>query len=343
MLQRILFVNSLDTDYLEDLTFAGLSEILGNEQVVSYPTNLHYYCSRYRYPKNIGQCRTAARFLIDRLALSSRLKSFEFDAVVLGSAKQDACEAFIGLAASLPGGIPKIFIDGGDRPEIGGDAIRENFSSTFNSLQRQTTFDLIFKRECLTTQKYDARVIPFPFSFKAPEFRTECETKKYDVAFWAVESHPVRTQALKIVESSFDCKANGTTTGQSFRRYNRHGARYLAELSAARIGYNFRGVGWDTLRYWELPGVGTLMISGKPEIRIPDNFVHGKQVVFCKDDLSDLHSLSAYYLEHDLEREEIARAGRNHLLQNHTYLHRARYFLDVCHDRLSAAVHRRKS
>ncbi len=325
--QRILFVNSLDADYLEDLTFAGLTEILGADNVISYPTNHHYYYSKYQYPKNIGQCRPMFRYILDRLNISNQLKRFEFDAIVLGSVKKDSCVSFLRLIETMPKRIPLIFLDGGDRHEVGGDAIRENFVSLFNDVTRRVKFDIIFKRECLISFQYESNVIPFPFSFKAPVY--EMQKKKYDVVFWAVESDPIRSKALDLVRDRFDCTSNGTAAGQTFRHYRRKGKYFLEELSASKIVYNFKGVGWDTLRYWEVPGVGSFMISGEPKIQIPNNFQHGKHLVFCKDDLSDLLSLTEYYLRNEHERVSIAKSGYQHLQQHHTYRKRAEYFLDV--------------
>ena len=330
MLERILFINSRHTDYLEDLTFAGLSELLGDENVISCPTNYHYYFSRYRYPKNIGECRSAFQYLPDRLRLQKQLRRASFDAVVIGSVKRDTCEAFLHLHELLPPKIPLILIDGGDRPEIGGDAQRENFIPLFREIAQKRKFDLVFKREFVIGTQYDKNVFPFPFSFKPPNFRSQTMNKKYDVAFWAVESDPIRTQALALLEGKFDCERNGSISGQTFRKYRRQGASFLEELSAAKIAYNFRGVGWDTLRYWEIPGVSSFMIGGKPGIVIPDNFLHSEHVVFCRDDLSDLISLTEYYLREETEREEIARNARAHLARYHHYLARAEYFIETC-------------
>lgn len=91
------------------------------------------------------------------------------------------------------------------------------------------------------------------------------------------------------------------------KEYTRKGLRYLEELKSCKIVLNFRGVGWDTLRYWETPAIGRFMITQRPRIVIPDNFRDGKEIVFCKDDLSDMIDLCQHYLENDEERETIAR------------------------------------
>ncbi len=335
MIGRILFINSQQVDYLEDLAFAGLTELLGAENVISYPVNYHYYFSKYQYPKNIGQCRKPLQYFSDQINLKKRLQQFEFDAVVIGSTKEDVFSFYLEIEKILPKGIPLIYLDGGDRPEIGGDADREHFTQLCDAVFQQRHIDIIFKREYLVDAVYEKHVFPLPFSFKPDSFHRNGLPKKYDVVFWAVESDPLRTQALELIQDKYDCRKNGSVTGQTFRNYKRHGKYFLEELSSAKIGYNFRGVGWDTLRYWEIPGVATMMISGKPRISIPNNFINNEHAVFCKDDLSDLTSLTDYYLNHTDEHDSIAQNGMRHVEQHHTYLKRAQYMLDICHDVLS--------
>ena len=332
MIRRILFINSLRFDYLEDLLFAGLTESLGAENVVCYPVNYHYYFSKYDYPKNIGQCRAPRMYFADLFTLNNRLGKFEFDAVVIGSTKEDAFCSYMKIADSLPKGIPIVYIDGGDMPEIGGDAARMNFASLFDEVCKQRRIDLIFKRECLIGKKYPPHVFPLPFAFCPVDFHPRVSGKRYQVVFWAVESDPIRTKALNLVENKYDCKENGTTTGQVFKSYKRRGKFFLEELASSKIAYNFKGVGWDTLRYWEIPGVSTFMVSGVPRIKIPHNFNDKEHVVFCRDDLSDLLPLTDYYLNHEEEREEIAQNGAAHVNLFHTYIQRARYFLEICNE-----------
>ena len=335
MIQRILFINSLQFDYLEDLLFGGLTELLGPDNVVSLPLNYHYYFSKYQYPKNIGQCRPPLRYLLDRLALKEKLRRFEFDAVVIGSTKEDAFKSYLMIEEKIPKGIPIMYIDGGDWPEIGGDAIREQYTSVFEEVIHRRAINLIFKREYLLDRQYEKNVFPLPFSFKPARHWTNGTVKKYDVVFWAVESDPLRKTILKLIQDKYDCKENGSVQGQTFRNYRRHGTFFLQELSSSKIAYNFKGAGWDTLRYWEIPGVASFMISGLPRIKIPNNFNDREHAVFCKDDASDLLSLTDYYLTHEREREEIAKNGSKHVQQFHTYTKRAQYFLDVSNEYLS--------
>jgi hypothetical protein len=329
---KILFISSSHFDYLEDLTFSGLTEILGEENVIPYPKVFKYYLRKHSYPKNIALSRNLSRIIPDYFQQKKLIKQEDFDLVIVGSVKKDTIENFFRIQKSLRKKLHVILLDGGDRPEVGGDAIRNNFKKLFDEFMKTASPGLIFKREFLKDEMYSGNVFPLPFSYKPQKINQQ--PKMYDVAFWATESHPVRTEVLKLLKGRFDCNENGTTTGLGFKSYRRKGLHYLEELSAVKISYNFRGTGWDTLRFWEIPGTASFMISGKPGIKIPNEFVHGEHVIYCKDDLSDLLDLTKYYLKHDKEREEIAESGNRHLLQYHTHIKHAEYFIDVVNHKL---------
>ncbi|MCG6968243.1 MAG: glycosyltransferase [Gammaproteobacteria bacterium] len=326
-------INSYSADYVEDQLAAGLTAVLGRQNVVFYPVNINYYLARRPYPRNMGVCRDSWNYFTDLLAVRRQLRSFQFDAVIIGSTKRDTFERFLQISDYLPAHIPIIFVDGGDWPAIGGDAQRMHFDGLYQQVMSERTPKVIFKREYLSTESYPENTFAFPMAFKPPK-AFEKAPLKYDVTCWCVESHPLRTQALELLQNRFDCKANGTVKGQTFRTYKRKGNTYLSELSASKIACNFRGVGWDTLRYWEIPGVQTLMISGLPQITIPDNFKHEEHVIFCRDDLSDLLDKADYYLKHDQEREQLAAAAHDHIMKYHTHLARAHYFLERVRDHI---------
>lgn len=325
---NILFINSKSPDYIEDQLFSALTDNLGKGSVSAYPKNYLYYLERKPYPLNMGKSRGLADYLIDKLMLKNDLKNFSYDCVVIGSTKRDTFERFLEISDYLPEQIPLIYIDGGDFPEVGGDARRLGFESLYDSVVNKYHFKHIFKREYLIDKKYADNVYPFPMSFKLQPVEFPVE-KKYDVSCWCVESDPIRTQALSILENLYDCRSNGTTLGQTFRKYKRKGLGYLRELGSSRISCNFRGVGWDTLRYWEIPAVQSLMVSQKPGIVIPNNFIHGEHVLFCKDDLSDLVDLIDYYLLHDDETKEISASAHTFSMKHHTNIQRAEYFLEI--------------
>jgi spore maturation protein CgeB len=105
---------------------------------------------------------------------------------------------------------------------------------------------------------------------------------------------------------------------------------YYREIASSRIAVAIRGGGWMSPRYFEIVAMGAMLLSDKPEVLIPDDFVDRRHAVHCKPDLSDLDDLVRHYLREDQERETIATEGRAHLLKYHTCERRAEYFLEIC-------------
>jgi hypothetical protein len=321
---KLLFINSSSTDYLQDLTFSGLVKILGPKQVVDYPWNIKYHLPVKRYPKNLGYSKLLLNF--------HHIDDFNvFDAIILGSAKKDAIDVLQKILPKISK-IPIVFLDGGDRPEIGGDFFRLGIEDAYLDLIKIRPFDVILKREYIESLHGNMKnVYPFPFSFpyqiNIPA--TIDKEKKYNVSFWAQQNPEIRKNVLTMLSGKYDCNENGTTLNQDFKTYNRKGKFYLEELSRCKIVLNFRGGGWDTMRYWEVPAVNTFMISQKPQISIPNNFEDGKHLIWCNDGLDDLFDKIDYYLKNDSERIKIAEAGKSHLYKYHLNTHRAEYLIKI--------------
>src|SRR5712692_6144317 len=104
--------------------------------------------------------------------------------------------------------------------------------------------------------------------------------------------------------------------------------KYYREIAGSKIAISLQGGGWTpSPRYYEIPALGTLLLSDPPETVIPNGFVNRQHAVYCRADLSDLKTLVRYYLQEDAEREAVAREGRLHLLKYHTCERRAEYFV----------------
>jgi spore maturation protein CgeB len=321
---KILFINSQEFDYLQDLTYSGLARILNPENIIEYPWNRYYHLNIRQYPKNLGFTdKTLFK------SLKAKLKKRIYDFVFVASAKPETFRNYLGLIESISQSIPVIFIDGGDFTEIGGDLKRLNAFELFTKALSYRKFDTIFKREYLLNEKFDENVHPLQFSFNYDRMLEDLPYNlKYQVTFWAVESNPIRTKVFELLYGKFDCNENGTYRNQVFKKYARKGNNYLRELSNCKIILNFPGVGWDTQRYWEVPALGRFMISYKPQIKIPDNFIDAEQIIFCKDDLSDLIEKCEYYLINETAREKIASAGLQHFKKYHSNISRAKYILN---------------
>jgi len=305
------------------MVYAGLVELLGQACVLDTPFKLAFRYSRKPYPRNLG---IVPGQLGKRLGMM--LRRFEPTAVVVASCKPRCFAQYNTLLPHLPPGIPHVFMDGGDWAPLGGDLARLGAPTLWQETMQRRPFDLILKREMLLAQTHPPEVVAYPYAVQAAHLPAgPLPAAKYQVTFWAAESDPIRAQALALLENRYDCRANGTVPGQTFRKYPRKGDTYLAELRAARIVLNLRGVGHDTLRYWEAPAVGTCMVSTLPPIHIPNNFEHNRHVAFVQNDLCDLLPTLDALLADEPRRARMAAQARTFALAHHTHVHRAQELL----------------
>lgn len=318
---KILFIGSQRFDYLQDLTYTGLIKKFGTKNIIEYKYNKKYHLNLYQYPKNIG-------FIPNTIFGSIFQNKNQFDMVFVASAKIDTFKSYLQIIKKIPSAIPIIFIDGGDDESIGGDLAREGNKYIYKQATDIREFDYIFKREYIINKDYAKNIFPLPFSFNFDKLPILNKLMRYDVTFWAGNNHSTRERAFKLLKDKYDCNANGTTPDKDFKSFNRKGDFYLQELARSKIALNFRGGGWDTLRYWEIPAVGRLMISQKPNIVIPNNFEHEKNVIFCSDDLSNLNELIEYYLQNNTKREEISNHSSIHIKKYHNDITRVEYILE---------------
>ncbi len=341
----ILFICSRESDYLQDLSFAGLSEVLGPSVLAEFPPHWQFHrrrksfwTPRAAYPKNIGY-RSEASLNWDRHSWESAARALErneYRLVVLASAKPDALASMESVFEHIR--VPWVFIDGGDRADVGGDFRRIGGDAAFETFQRlcaRRKPALVFKRE-LALGDASNGLYPLPFSASALQvpLLDPKSDKKYDVAFWAVESSETRRAAFRLLKGRYDCDRNGSVSGQTFRNYSLKEGAYFAALNQTRISLSFRGEGFDTLRFWEVPMCGSLLLSESPVIQIPHPFSHGRNALFCKNDLSDLTELIDRYLPRPEEAAQIAAEGQAHLLKYHTHRRRAEYMLEVLESKL---------
>lgn len=318
---KVLFIGSKSYDYMQDIVYSGLIKNLGFKNVIEYNWNKKYHIPYKKYPKNLGYFKHS-------LHRSIHFNSRNYDAVILAATKPDSFKSYIKLAPIISRNIPVVLIDGGDRPELGGDLDRLGEPTLFTKAREIRDFDFVFKREMKINISYEKNVLPLTFGFNLTRLPNNLQKEnKYDVAFWAGESHPIRSKAFDLLKNNFDCDINGTTKGVDLEKFSRKGMFYLEELSACKINLSLRGGGFDTLRYWEIPAVGSMLLSEPADIIIENDFIDNKHAVFCDPTVDDLIDLCKYYLKEDNKREKITAQGKSHLEKYHTDINRANYIL----------------
>ena len=111
------------------------------------------------------------------------------------------------------------------------------------------------------------------------------------------------------------------------------GLRMYQIMRGSKISVNHHGrvAGGEpyaaNLRLFEATGVGALLITDWKD-NLCDILEPGKEAVAFRTP-AECAELVRYYLEHDEERESIARAGQRRTLREHTYSHRVRELVDI--------------
>lgn len=306
---RILVITHCYSDYGMDTLYGALCGLLGGGHVTEFPwkPTLHgqdpgaagaYPCvfNCAGEPKDtrtlVGELRRGAYDLVvyaDMLAFNTRQ-----DMVRLARA-----------GADVPWVLLDTWDDCGDHRELAAQRL--------GGLE----FAAHFKREMLAGQDYGPQSFPLPFAYPDERVPAEMPAERPRPFFWAgSRTFGLRRLYLEHLERRF-----GFDLGQRYEP-----DEYARALLEVQVGLNIFGFGFDTVRYWELPAHGCMVLSERGPHRIPHDFVDGESAVFF-DDLADLEEKIAYYIAHPGEAAAIAARGRTHFLEYHTTSARARQFL----------------
>lgn len=358
---RILFLGDQEFDYASDPLYIGLSRILGEDQVVDYP-----YKPLYHDPtaKNWFMVQRPGR-RYTREDIVDLLRSRYFDLVCLASFRQACLDEgrWLYNQVSFP---PMVFVDGADDARIRHEIVRQYPLAIYfkrdyiwkfsNPLRAFGTLVGPFRG----SHKLYSRTLPLPVSIIVDALPDLPPVEKtIDVSYTGRASHSRRAKAVDILSRMPGVRfSGGIYASPGDRRYKLIGhpikrlitkvfdnrearasdqdkkqspEEYYRAIAASKIAISIRGGGWTpSPRYYEIPALGTMLLSDPPESIIPNGFVDRQHAVFCRADLTDLNALVLYYLREDAEREAIAREGRLHLLKYHTCERRAEYFVEAC-------------
>ncbi len=109
--------------------------------------------------------------------------------------------------------------------------------------------------------------------------------------------------------------------------YGRYSPEQVGVIySQSRIVFNTSIASDVTMRVFEGTACGALMLTDSAANGLEELFEPGREVVTYKDD-NDLVEKISYYLSHDNERTELARAGHDRTEREHYYTHRAEALL----------------
>jgi len=100
-------------------------------------------------------------------------------------------------------------------------------------------------------------------------------------------------------------------------------SRIVLNRHVVRVSENYA----NNMRLYEATGVGTMLLTDMKE-NLPDLFEVGKEVVAYRS-AEECVELVKYYLDHEHERQAIAKAGQQRTLREHTYFHRMQELVEI--------------
>ena len=185
----------------------------------------------------------------------------------------------------------------------------------------QRDFDKVFTCHKDYTDKFSqvpSEWLPVAFD---PDFHKPLNLPRiYDLAFVGnadAKVYPERAEWLGRLSKKFKVGIFSNIFGEET----------VKVWNQTKIAFNRSFSGDLNHRVFEVMGCGTFLLTDSVQNGFPDLFTDGNQLATYSN-YDELESKVAYYLEHDDEREEIARRGHQDALDKHTYYHRAKTLVD---------------
>ncbi len=303
--KRVLVITHENSDCHMDIMYDGMCSLLGADNVVEYPWKPFLHGREYEKAGNYPCTFDLPGEDVSVGFLESELRQGNFDVVLYADMFHFNDEEPVRRLLSAAEGVPLFIVDTWDECS---DSCKDNLEY----LGRESVGGL-FKREMLACHDYGEDAYPLPLAYPGNRIPQEISWDSRDGLFWAGNRRwAMRRLYLEWIEKKHGLELNTEYTPDE----------YSEALLGADIGLDFFGFGFGTMRYYELPAHGCMLLAPRPPIRIPHNFRDGESAVFY-DDLRDLDEKIEYYLSHPDEVERIAKAGYEHLKNYHTGIKRA--------------------
>lgn len=156
--------------------------------------------------------------------------------------------------------------------------------------------------------------------------------KTIDICFMGYNSHPSRAEFVDHILKRWGHLDNHLVLERrpnTVASFVSHG-EYFETIARSKICVNLMGASTcgRALRYYEIPYVGSLMLSQRFPARLLDPYL-GEEHCFYFDTTEEFDALVERLLADDGFRERIARAGHEHAMKKHTVDARIDYIYRV--------------
>lgn len=308
VLPRILFLTHPRMHYGLDVLYDGLVQLLGPTQIMEYPhkPSLHgqvedaywYYPCAFTHP---GKPIPLAEIL-------AALRAGEFDLILYGDCEGSFSGLDLEALMAAAGKLPLYIVDALDEAW----PIRAMVEARLGRAAEG-----YFKREMVHRVDYGPASYALPFAYPDKRIPSTTNTNRDLPLFWAGHRKcGFRRRFLEALEAHLGAPFTGEYAPED----------YNAQLARAQVGLGLFGYGFDTVRYWEIPAHGAMLLSEALPLRIPHPFEEGVHAVHFTTTQELLERVD-YYTAHPDEAARVAAAGHEHLLAHHTSKARARQLL----------------
>ncbi|HPO16763.1 MAG TPA: glycosyltransferase [Candidatus Hydrogenedentes bacterium] len=309
---RLLYLMPPGPDYGTDVLYHGLCLVLSEKNVAEFPWKPTLHGSIPAAHKDYPCLFEHPGKPLMPEEIIQRLQEKKIDAILLSDVLGALDTGLIQTILQAAKDTPIIVVDMWDQC---GD-YKKDMEARLGFVARGQ-----FKREMLCGAAYSPNTFPLSFAYPDERIPKQVDFNGRDGMFWAGKAqYGTRRLTLEWLEQTF-----GFRWQDHFSQ-----TEYTNVLQEAAIGLCLFGNGFDTVRYWEVPAHGAMLLAERPPIHIPENFKDGESAVFF-DDLPDLEEKLGFYLQHPDQVRDIAEQGHRHLKTHHAASARARQFLTALH------------
>jgi hypothetical protein len=336
---RVLFIDHVEPDFLAAVTYMGLCQELGAENVVDWPWKHSYHGQTYKgpipYPPPMDRGSTApfpwmqpqaARAWQDEEVFA---RIGEFDLIVLASPRAYNTMALERLIACVGRGALRklVLVDGEDYTATRWDYVERLRPSVYFKLSMVPKPFEVY-HDAKARMAGQTRIVPFPLA--TPLGELPAVDKTIDVVFFGgrnwrskrQEGVPVGPPESEPLKARLAAEFPGFVGG--FLGYD----EYLATTNRAKIAVCVGGSGVEPMRTYEILSCpGTLLVRERIEVIAPYPLVDGVHYVGF-DGPDDLPDVIRRCLADEPMRARVAATGNQLLRDRYTPLARGRQLLE---------------
>lgn len=309
---RIFFFNQAMSEYGQSLLYHGLRK-LGHDVTVNLPNTFHFkslkecneQCQLQTSPcrdltNETGCSNHPAHLTLDKSRYIYIDNSFNYDLVISNNGSEvEKHRAFMNQ------GVPVAALDLGDSTNSAIAAWTEVLG---------TKPTLFFRRELIAGQY--GKSLSYSFYADKSRFKKE-EEQNIKVSFL---SRPTSHERAVYAEAL--SKLPNSLIGQV-----KH-TEYLDTISRSQFSVAVRGAGYDTLRRWEIPAMGSVLCLEESPIVVNNDFTDGVNCIKFSSP-NELMDKINFYSDTN-KYNELRLNCYKHFLNYHTTAQRAKQFLEDC-------------